>query len=447
MSKEFKEAFKETSKSIGAMIGAKEGDEYIDRVNAAINKVIEDLHERGEVYKNNPIESRAGFLFEEWIAGTFNIDATVKGRDDISAKTLKQNKPGDIEFNTPEISLLVEAKTYRNPEATGNALDDPKYISMPKLVTHDQLPHIQKTDTYDHIEVGGIKSTPIDRDDLIQMSREINNENFNAEKYGITKANYVEFGDIINNSVDAGTNAALLSAAFQVTPKVASCVYDLVKHGSINKDELKKAGENAATGFVRGAICGSIAASLTTSAQMGYLGNSMISTDPSYISAATVIAYNATGRAIKLYKNEIGVREFGEACLRDTFLVSLSVGGGTLGQAIIPIPIVGWTIGSFVGGVLGNMLLGGKTKYVTSNYFAVDCISNVVIIKPVIKQNYKIPPEVLKQAGYNIFKTRDFSIKKFEPKKFKIKQFQAKSINIRVMKRGLIGVNTIGYTL
>ena len=67
-----------------------------------------------------------------------------------------------------------------------------------------------------------------------------------------------------------------------------------------------------------------------------------------------------------------------------------------------------------------------------------------------VDQNYELPDEVLESVGFEVFKYEEFQFEKFAHEEFKfeefsIEEFKTESISIGVLRRGVIGVQQIGY--
>ena len=67
-----------------------------------------------------------------------------------------------------------------------------------------------------------------------------------------------------------------------------------------------------------------------------------------------------------------------------------------------------------------------------------------------VKQDYTLPDEALKQIGIDVFNYDKFDYQKFEYDqfqfdKFEIEEFKPNTIDIVFLRRGVIGVRQIGY--
>ena len=67
-----------------------------------------------------------------------------------------------------------------------------------------------------------------------------------------------------------------------------------------------------------------------------------------------------------------------------------------------------------------------------------------------VDQDYTLPDDVIESIGVKVFDYEKFEPKTFQPKQFEIQEFNVKSFKvpefgIKVLRRGVIGVNQIGY--
>ncbi len=111
---------------------------YSANVNEAYNKLVNDLVKTGNKYINNTASQRAGYMAENFVADTYNLDAAIKNIGD------KARPPGSHVKNSADIlydSGKSEAslKYYSTPEKSVNAQLDPGYGKQQRVIPSDQL--------------------------------------------------------------------------------------------------------------------------------------------------------------------------------------------------------------------------------------------------------------------------------------------------------------------
>ena len=68
----------------------------------------------------------------------------------------------------------------------------------------------------------------------------------------------------------------------------------------------------------------------------------------------------------------------------------------------------------------------------------------------IVKQDYNLPDWLLKELGFETFDFEDiqeesFETEQFEQETFNTEYFQPENFDMHLLRRGLIGVRTIGY--
>ena len=112
---------------------------------------------------------------------------------------------------------------------------------------------------------------------------------------------------------------------------------------------------------------------------------------------------------------------------------------------MIEVPVVGYMLGSFLGSLIGTFTY--NTGYKTALSF---CVDSGFTMFGLVEQNYELPKELLKEIGVELFDYETFEFDTFEPDTFKMDSFEFDSftpdtLGITFLRRGVIGVNKIGY--
>lgn len=102
---------------MGADVGAHMGTEYVSAVEAAIKQLEDNIN--NHQYRNLGIGQLQGYMFEEWEAGTFNVDAVAADSADRAAvlhSTAKDSVDIHLKSGTD-----YSAKSYGIAEQTARA--------------------------------------------------------------------------------------------------------------------------------------------------------------------------------------------------------------------------------------------------------------------------------------------------------------------------------------
>lgn len=153
-----------------------------------------------------------------------------------------------------------------------------------------------------------------------------------------------------------GLHAAAASAAFEGGFVLARAIRAKLRSGTRLEEftpedwseVLAEAGIGATRGFVRGGVLYVVTASIP---------ETMTNSSPiAAMASAVVTAAFAIAEQTHRYRaGEITPEEFGDSCLRLSVDTSLQLVATLMGQALIPVPLLGSIIGSAVGAVLSSL--------------------------------------------------------------------------------------------
>ena len=136
-------------------------------------------------------------------------------------------------------------------------------------------------------------------------------------------------------------------------------------------------------------------------------------------------------------------------CLTDTalsrgYLLGAHI-GGILGQSLgFELPVVGYLLGSLLGTSFCVIYNIGKKKLISF------CVDTGFTCFGLVEQNYELPNEVLNDLGVEIAPISRTQIERIDVLRSEtaitaIDKAEYETIDITVLRRGVIGVNRIGY--
>ena len=182
---------------VANVLSAKSVNNYVDAVNNTIDSANKTLMESvttktGNINQNPNLD---GFIFEEYHAGTFNIDATVKQKS-YHAKVLKP-KLGET-YRKNSIDIVIEdsgkyvkkysAKAYKIANGTAKSFCDKngyKYKFQSKLVPTDQVGDI--ANSLDKIKYNNVESKGITKTEIKDIQKDLQNGNKKADIFNFKK--------------------------------------------------------------------------------------------------------------------------------------------------------------------------------------------------------------------------------------------------------------------
>ena len=183
---------------VANVFSAKSVNNYIDTVNTAIDNanksIIESVTTKAETINQNP--NLDGFIFEEYHAGTFNIDAAVKQKS-YHAEALKPEL-GET-YGKNSIDIVIEdngkyvkkysAKAYKNANETAKSFYDKitgyKYKFQSKLVPTDQTKDI--ANSVDKIKFDNVESKGITKSEIKNIQNDLQSGNKKADILNLKK--------------------------------------------------------------------------------------------------------------------------------------------------------------------------------------------------------------------------------------------------------------------
>lgn len=461
----FEEGYSYVAKNIGGVMGTVESVQYVTNVQSTVDEALDTLRREAYHRINVSDDYLKGWLAEQWHSETFKVSASARGRSDIWAVVPGDNKAGDIRYGDATTSYEAQIKYMKNGTVTAKAISNPKYDAMGKVVPSDQLDDVraaagskaeeismsrpeqasQYKDTANRatgqIQVGDVASKPLSEPEAKQMAKDFHKEgDIDADKYGLNTESFVEWTDIARQSGKAALHAAIMSSAITAAPHIWAVTREYIKSGRIDPDDLLQRGQAVFMGAGSAGLRGGVAAGLTVACKSGLMGEVLKGVSPAAIGMATTLSLNAINYSLQLHQGRIDRPTFARLCLRDTAVLATGMFGATVGQMIIPIPVFGALAGSIVGATVGAVAFEGANQVMLGV-----CVESGWTFLGMVKQDYEVPEEVLRQVGYDLFSARSFTTKSFSMDGFTINSFRSSSLSFTPIRRGVISCNVIGY--
>lgn len=183
---------------VANVLSTKSVNNYIDTVNTAIDNanktMMKSVTTKAGTINQNP--NLDGFIFEEYHAGTFNIDAAVKQKS-YHAEALKPEIGETYRKNS--VDLIIEdsgkyvkkysAKAYKNANETAKSFYDKitgyKYKGQSKLVPTDQMNEI--ANSADKIKYNNVESKGITKAEIKDIQNDLQSGNKKADIFNFKK--------------------------------------------------------------------------------------------------------------------------------------------------------------------------------------------------------------------------------------------------------------------
>lgn len=498
----FKEGYEFFEKNSGNFAGHAAGVHYIDAVESEIKKLVNNLNE----FKSSGalIDTLKGDAAEFFHAGTFNINAAINssknrvqvdrshdfGSPDITGvnfdakfglkyykdatSTAKQQSKSIIDcYNDYKPKgIKDEFPIYLEKRSIDKEIDPNTtvYFEQHRIVPSDQLEEIiaileskgressintpkdfnKHEDTLNYLsdrvkDNEGNESIPLSEQEARELARLSKEGGVNSEDLHLTTEELIEYTNILRQAYKAGLTAATISMALRVAPEILNAIAYLIKNGEIEEGQFKKIGFAAITGAGEGFVRGTVSAAITASCKAGLCGSAMKSIDPSVVGAVTVLVMNSMKNSYQVTTGNMSRSEMVNELIKEMFVTTCALSMGSVSQSLIEIPVLGYLIGSFVGSVAGSVIYSSIYNPVLSF-----CVDSGFTLFSLVDQNYELPEEVLKEVGievfeYEKFEYEPFEFEKFEYERFEYEQFEYEKLHTIFLRRGVIGVNCVGY--
>ena len=499
----FREGYEFFQKNTGDSVAAGRGADYVGNVNDEIEKLVNDLN-AFKGFKTDPAKLK-GDIAEFWHAGTFNINAALRdskhranvershafASPDISTNFgdsygLKYCKNEVKSAQAQAISVFERFKKYqadggkdsldkfledRGYSDVESVLHDPIYSGQIRIIPRDQLEaatewlqkKIEKEKTIrpeqvkryqetldllrDKIEDGeGAESIALSKDEAQKLAALAKKGGIDAKELGLTTEELITYEFILQQAFKAGLTAATISFVLKVAPEIIKAVNYLIENGELSGEQFKNIGFAALGGFSEGFVRGTVSAGITVACKAGLWGQTAKAVNPSVVGMAVVLVMDAMKSAFKVAIGKMSRRQMADELVKETFVASVSLMGGIAVQAFLPeIPAAGFMLGSFAGSVVGGFVY--STGYNAAISF---CIDTGFTMFGIVRQDYALPEDVIKEIGVSVFEPSRFELGLFEPTRFNAGKYEPtrfKHATFRpfFLRRGVIGILEIGY--
>lgn len=440
---------------------------FTQDVDSAIHASFEAIRAEAHRVQKVDIKFAKGNVAEAYHAGTFNVSAVAKGQTGVSAEMMINNKTGqDIRYGQLGVDERVaELKYYSTGEKTAKALNNPGYSSGAKVVPADQLEEVRQVasresqrnmetrpevaETYAHtaenasdrLEYGDVSSKPLSNQEAINLTKDLKSEDaVNPEDHGLIINEFVEWSDIAREAGQAALHAAAFSAALTAAPYLAKAIVNGIKKGEIDVVTLSEGAAAVATSTPQVALRASIAAAIVSASKAGYCGEAMKGMSPHAVGMATAMVINSIGYSMKYAKGEMPGNEVALNCIKDSIALASGLLGASLGNTIIPIPVMGALIGNMIGSTIGAMAFQGVHS-VTLGI----CVESGWTMFGLVDQDYQVPEDVLQQCGFDLIKVDRINVQRFEPGRLQVQHIDVQTTGMVFLRRGVVGMSAVGY--
>ena len=346
---------------VANVLSTKSVNNYIDTINTTIDNANKTLVESvttkaGNINQNPNLD---GFIFEEYHAGTFNIDATVKQKP-YHAEALKP-EIGET-YGKNSIDLIIEdsgkyvkkysAKAYKDANETAKSFYDKitgyKYKFQSKLVPTDQVGDI--ANSVDKIKYNNVESKGITKSEIKDIQNDLQSGNKKADIF-----NFKKDVNTISISKQIGKQAMINGTMGLGIRMAANIGINLIQGKEVEAEEIIEAGiKTGASMGMATAVAGGIRVAVEKKVIPTVFSRMLTNNTIGAIAAASM---DIIGTAFKLGSREISlgqaVKDVGSSISAGYGAIISSGIGFSGGMALAT------TIGLGTIGTVGTILTGG----------------------------------------------------------------------------------------
>ena len=469
------------------------GHVYTERV-AEVEDVLSDLlNKLNKKDKNGSPSSIGGFAAEVFHEGTFNANAKASGSTNYalagtseSLGNLNRNVEGSVDVRVMSESGQTlrdynfkynknAESTFNNQTALNRAGTDTKYHGdfLNPSDQNDKVIDIAKS-KLDDPNLTGLKrkaieqvaekssdritdgeghySKPLSKKDDVELGKDIKEGKLTKKrlknKYG-AQNDSITPKTVMKEAIKAGATAAIISAVMQTAPEIIKAFDYLIKNKQIDLATIGKIGLKGLNAGVEGFMLGSITRILQIKIAEEVFGatiSTLFSGSSGSLVLATTVSFIWTSikNTIMYLQGKIDGRTLANNMV-DYALISggFLVASNFVRLVTFGLPLIGTLVGSFVGSAFAF------TYNIVKKRFISFCADTGFTCFGLVDQDYTLPESVLSDMGIDLvpISRTDVSRTKLSTTQLQggINRTNYETVDVKIVKRGVIGLNKIGF--
>lgn len=459
---EFRRSYRIAIEKFGGGLAGARVDAYVGEVERALDDLVREMDKLADNQKG--LHWAKGDVAEAYHAGTYNADAVRRGVD-ARAHAPRDASPNDVIVRGSG-EENAQLKYYREADATAKAISDPKYSDLEqKVVPSDQVEEMRTaaarlaesnaatrpdmSESYAHtartaddrIRLDGAESRPLSEPESRQAVNQLREKHdVDREQFGLTPQQVIQWQDILREATTAAARAAIISAALQSAPYVIAIAKKAWDTGEVTAADFVPLGQAVPTTLLRSGVAGGLAAAIVGSARAGFLGTGLQQIDPTLVAAGVTLAISAFETSIKAARGDMTWSTAAQIISEDAIVLATAMGGAALGQALIPVPMLGAIIGNIVGAAVARLAIEKADSVILGlaaetgwTFFGL------------VDQDYALPSEVLAASGWNTLNVKRLAPRSLELRRLQPRTLELKGLDMKVLHRGVVAFGRVAY--
>ena len=224
----------------------------------------------------------------------------------------------------------------------------------------------------------------------------------------------------------------------------------LIKTGQIDLMQVRRMGTKAISAGAEGFLRGSVSCALYIACEKGLLGEALKGVNSTALGTVVAIVIETLKNSVLVAAGKMTSRQMGAAFVDSVVISAGFVAGthigGVIGQTLgFQLPGIGYLIGSLLGSAFAVAYNIGKNRLISF------CVDSGFTCFGLVDQNYELPEEVLSEMGIDTIQIPRATIPRAVIPKSQVhgtvQKARYETIDIKMVRRGVIGVNKVGYML
>jgi hypothetical protein len=359
-------------RDIGMFTAIGDNATLLHQVESACQQAAKHIAQRVQECRNIPVDKAQGLFAEVWHAETFNVDTILHRMTHVVAGAPNSHlrKSADILIKDHgETVREYSAKYYRHANESINAQKG--YGPQDRLIPTDQMDEAHR-----YLDRQILKDYATGRDNRIENAKELEQiqgkvadrvryEDAKSEPLTRHEAEaklkaarrgqaidvqpQLDTATIVEESLRSGAIAAGVTISVYLAPRLYNVLVQRHRTGEWPSEVLRSVFHRMGGVTAEASVRAAFATSITMSAKAGLLGQAARSLDPSLIGTLTFLAVEGAKDFTRHAQGRLTGAQYANRTMLKAITATAGVYGAAIGQAVIPIPIVGAMIGAMVG--------------------------------------------------------------------------------------------------
>jgi hypothetical protein len=292
----------------------------------------------------------------------------------------------------------------------------------------------------DRLRADGAESRPLTEHEAREVAKELREmHDVDRVHFGLTPQQVIQWQDILRKAIPAAKRAFLFSVALQSAPYLVAIAQKAWETGEISAKDFAPLEKALPATLLKSGMAGGLAA-IVVSARAGGLGGTAQQWDPTFVAAGVTLAIRSFETSIRAARGDITWPVAAKSLAEDSIMLASAMGGAALGQAFLPIPMLGALVGNVVGAAVGKLVIAQVDGVVLGL-----AAETGWTFMGIVDQNYTVPREVLEDSGWRVLELREPALQRLNVQRFQPRAMDLRTVKMRILRRGVVSFGRVAY--